>query len=110
MLNRQWHKIDNNNSQYILSISKSRINISISNMENNCTQKQYVMYKSLYDWPTPGKEPLYMKYCFHIQLFSIFEIEMLTLLLAILNIYWPLLLSIICHVQISIVCYCLFNI
>src|SRR5882762_9949160 len=33
----------------------------------------------------PRKESLYMKYCFHIQLFSIFEIEMLTLLLAILK-------------------------
>jgi len=76
--------------QYILSIAHSRISISISNMENNCTQKQYVMYKdSLYDWLTPGKKSLYMKYCFHIQLLSIFEIEMLTLLLATLNIYCP---------------------
>ena len=40
----------NNKGQYILSIAKSRVSISISNMENNCMWKQYFMYKdSLYD-------------------------------------------------------------
>jgi len=60
MLNRQqhtidictWHIIDNNKGQYILSSAKSRVGISISNMENNCMWKQYFMYKdSLYGWP-----------------------------------------------------------
>jgi len=113
LLNRQqhtieiciWHIIDNNKGQYILSIDKSRVSISISNMENNCMWKQYFMYKDSLGWAI--QRVLVHEVLF---LFSIFEIEMLILLWAILKIYWPLLLLIICHVQISIVCYCLFNI
>jgi hypothetical protein len=33
-----------NKGQYILSIAKSRVSISISNMESNCMWKQYFMY------------------------------------------------------------------
>jgi hypothetical protein len=36
--------IVNNKGQYILSIAKSRVSISISNMENNYMQKQYFLY------------------------------------------------------------------
>jgi len=57
--------IDNNKGQYILNIAQSRVSISISNMENNCTQKQYFMYKdSLPGVGQSYKESLYMKYCF----------------------------------------------
>ena len=99
------------------SIYKSRNNIFILSMENKYMWTQYITYKdSLYQswalirrWIERGdqyRESLYVMYCLHIQLFSILKMKILFLLLAIRLI----LLSILCHVRSSIVCYCLYNV